>query len=71
MCFRTFYKLPIRISSFYNSLLEKTIAQQMSQDHIDTHPGIVKVDFKDGSYASRLIAAKVQFVASFRLTIGF
>lgn len=40
----------------------------MAQNHIDTHPGKVKVDFQQGDFASRLIAAKVSDVACFRLT---
>lgn len=40
----------------------------MAQNHIDTHPGMVKVDFQQGDFASRLIAAKVSDVACFRLT---
>jgi hypothetical protein len=43
----------------------------MSENHVDTHPGIVKVEFKEGSYASRLVAAKVVLIASFRLILEF
>lgn len=42
----------------------------MVQDHVDTHPGIVKVDFKEGSFASQLLAMKVFASARFRLTLG-
>jgi hypothetical protein len=34
----------------------------MAPNHVDTHPGLIKVDFRHGSFASRLLAAKVQFI---------
>lgn len=38
----------------------------MTKNHVDTHPGIVKVEFQEGSFASRLVAAKVSIIACFR-----
>ena len=32
----------------------------MSHNHVDTHPGIVKVDFQEGNFTSRLLAARVR-----------
>lgn len=47
------------------SLSKQSLA--MAYNHVDTHPGIVKVDFQKGDFASQLLAAKVYYVASCRL----
>jgi len=36
----------------------------MSKVHQDSHPGVVTVEFKEGEFASRLIAARVQTTSS-------
>jgi hypothetical protein len=33
----------------------------MSQSHTDTYPGKLKVDFRDGNFASQLLSLKVLF----------
>jgi hypothetical protein len=41
----------------------------MAQNHVDTHPGIARVEFQDGSFASRLLAERVKFVLFIRFII--
>ena len=31
----------------------------MAHNHVDTHPGSFKVDFQEGNFTSRLLAARV------------
>jgi hypothetical protein len=47
------------ISSFSFCLGQQNQSLDMATIHQDSHPGVVKVDFKEGEFASRLIAARV------------